>query len=292
MWGFSGACAPSGPLGLPRGNNGSMDAPSMSPERSTELAALRRRAYGPDADIALDPAAQQRLSELEELAHPPLVSRDEPVEPAGSSVREEPLAHPSRLSADRAAGSGDETPPEATDAAPPVVVTDRPWWRRIPLWGVTAVVGIAVGAAIGFTWPGDDGPPPDLTLRVDPNGGERGAGFTENLDYWGVDPGTVVPHEGYGPIQVWTALGIDESRCLLLSHEGSFLSATCTGAGLDPVLDFTIYDGLSLDLETPLPVGTVIRFVGHEGSVDVWVRPPGGQLPETISSTADRPSAA
>ena len=33
-----------------------------------ELAELRRRAYGPDGDIAADPAAQARLVELEENA--------------------------------------------------------------------------------------------------------------------------------------------------------------------------------------------------------------------------------
>ena len=53
MSGFSGACAPSGPLGLPRGNNGSMDAPSMSPERSTELAALPQRCLRADRASAL-----------------------------------------------------------------------------------------------------------------------------------------------------------------------------------------------------------------------------------------------
>ncbi|KRB38106.1 hypothetical protein [Microbacterium sp. Root180] len=274
-----------------------MDAPPLSPERSIELAALRRRAYGPDADIGLDPIALQRLSELEELARPPVESRGDPADPVdpapASSAEDDALAPPARPARDAPGARIVEPAPAAgTEVASPVVPPDRPWWRRIPLWGATAVVGIVLGAAIGFTWPNGDGPPPDVTLGVDPNGGERGAGFTENLDYWGVNPGTVVPHEGYDVIQVWTALGIDESRCLLLSHDGSFLSATCTGAGLDPVLDFTIYDGLSLDLETPLPVGTVIRFVGHEGSVDVWVRPPGGQVPEAISSSADRPSAS
>lgn len=265
----------------------------MSPERSSELAALRRRAYGPSADIALDPAAQQRLSELEELARPPLVPPAETLDPLtpefdraddaeapGAGRHRLPGADPTSLAA------------ELTDASPAAPPADRPWWRRIPLWSVTAVIGIAVGAAIALTWPNDDAPPPDLTLGIDPGGGERGAGFAENLDYWGVDPGTVVPHEGYDAIEVWTARGVDESRCLLLSHEGAFLSATCTGAGLDPVLDFTVYDGMSLDLETPLPVGTIIRFVGHEGSVDVWVRPPGGQAPEANSSSADRPSRA
>jgi hypothetical protein len=44
-----------------------MDAPrgSVEFEESDELERLRRRAYGPDADIAGDAAAQARLSELE-----------------------------------------------------------------------------------------------------------------------------------------------------------------------------------------------------------------------------------
>ena len=44
-----------------------MDAPrgSVEFEESDELQRLRRRAYGPDADIAGDAAAQARLSELE-----------------------------------------------------------------------------------------------------------------------------------------------------------------------------------------------------------------------------------
>lgn len=45
-----------------------MTASSLSPERMDELAALRRRAYGPGADIHEDVAAVARLRELEELA--------------------------------------------------------------------------------------------------------------------------------------------------------------------------------------------------------------------------------
>lgn len=267
-----------------------MDAPPLSPERSRELADLRRRAYGPGADIARDPVAQQRLSELEELA------RTVPDEPMADQV--DPYIEDAVPDGDEASAAVDEpaanagSAPEGASARPlvdsaePPSARSRRWWRRVPLWSITAVAGIAIGVAIGFTWPSDDGPPPDLTLGIDPSGGERGAGFAENLDYWGVDEGTVVPHEAYDVIQVWTALGVDGSRCLLLSHEGSFLSATCTGSGLDPVLDFTIYDGMSLDLQDALPVGTVIRFAGHEGSVDVWVRPPGGQDP-SASSEAD-----
>ena len=48
-------------------DNEYMDAPRgpVELEESDELERLRRRAYGPDADIAGDAAAQARLSELE-----------------------------------------------------------------------------------------------------------------------------------------------------------------------------------------------------------------------------------
>src|SRR4051794_13018106 len=52
----------------PRDDNGDMDAPSPTPERSRELADLRQRAYGPGADIDRDPDAVRRLGELEALA--------------------------------------------------------------------------------------------------------------------------------------------------------------------------------------------------------------------------------
>ncbi|AZS38377.1 hypothetical protein CVS47_03033 [Microbacterium lemovicicum] len=42
----------------------------MSVDDDAELARLRRRAYGPDADIAADPVALARLDELEQAARP------------------------------------------------------------------------------------------------------------------------------------------------------------------------------------------------------------------------------
>lgn len=285
-----------------------MEAPSQSPERSKELADLRRRAYGPDADIDRDPAAQRRLSELEALArtHAAGDAVDVAPEPAGPSA-------PSDVPDAQADAGGEASDPPPIPAAeeepgplpaiaaaePAGATVARPWWRRLPRWTVTALagvaagvaIGIAIGTAIGSAWTTDTEPPPDLTLGVEPGGGERGAGFIENLNYWGVDVGSMVPHQAFDVIQVWTARGIDDSRCLLLSHEGAFLSATCSGAGLDPVLDFTVYDSMALELDAPLPVGTVIRFIGRDASVDVWVRPPGGQReePEAMTSVSEFP---
>lgn len=293
-----------------------MEAPSLTPERSKELADLRRRAYGPDADIDGDPAALRRLSELEALARTQVADdvpdpfapaaqdgqagqagQDDPADPYDErDGRADAGEEASAPSLDEPAENPGPSPADPASAEPaPASSAARPWWRRVPLWSVTALAGIAAGVAIGLAWPTDSELPPDVTLKVEPGGGERGAGFTENLNYWGVDAGTVVPHEAFDVIQVWTARGIDDSRCLMLSHEGTFLSATCSGAGLDPILDFTVYDSMSIELDAALPVGTVIRFVGRDAAVDVWVRPPGGQReePEAMTSASESlPSAA
>lgn len=280
-----------------------MDAPSLSPERSRELADLRRRAYGPDADIQRDPAAQQRLHELEELARVASsgpdgdLGRPPDAAPAMIDVEEIP---PSRSDAgDGGEDHADEASVptvvgrESTEPvpAPPAGSPPRPWWRRVPLWSIAAVVGLAAGIAVGLAWQTDAEASPDVTLDIAPDGGQRGEGFTENLDYWGIDGGSVVPHDPYDVIEVWTARTVDESRCLMLSYEGQFLSATCSGAGLDPILDFTVYDGMSMELDTPLPDGTVIRFVGREGHVDVWVSSPGGQAGDAADTASRRDSA-
>jgi len=63
-----GILVPGAPLSRygARADNEGMDAPRGSVElEEAELERLRRRAYGPDADIAGDAAAQARLSELE-----------------------------------------------------------------------------------------------------------------------------------------------------------------------------------------------------------------------------------
>lgn len=281
-----------------------MDAPSLTAARSKELADLRRRAYGPNADIDSDPAAQHRLHELEELARPSASEAPPRLDPhrdghrRGSSPAGAPDGDRSEALSSVAVESAPEAPDEEASEVPDPAAPApaRRWWQRVPLWAVTAAVGIAVGLAAGLAWPTDSEPPPDVTLDVEPGGGERGAGFTENLDYWGVDPGSVVPHEPFDVIQVWTARAVDESRCVLLSHDGGFLSATCSGGGLDPVLDFTVYDGMSLEFDEPLPIGTVIRFVGRNGHVDVWVSAPGGRqagdASASTSSAASAPSRA
>ena len=165
-----------------------MDAPSLTAARSKELADLRRRAYGPHADIESDPAAQRRLHELEELARPPVVADAARLERTADVRRREPVAtggpEGERAEAEASVAPTSMTGVAVADAAEPAPSGPRrPWWRRVPLWAVTAALGVALGVAIGIAWPTDSEPPPDLVLDVEPGGGERGAGFTENLDY-------------------------------------------------------------------------------------------------------------
>ena len=88
-----------------------------------ELAALRRRAYGPDADIDGDPQALRRLEELENRA------------------REEYAVAPSAGSSPAAAAEGAER------GAPPTEIDVGPAPRRLG-WRVAAVAGVAAVAVL------------------------------------------------------------------------------------------------------------------------------------------------
>jgi hypothetical protein len=100
-----------------------------------ELAALRRRAYGPDADIAGDPKALLRLEELENRARLEIAALDTPS--AGA---------PAHSIAERPA------PPAVTDARPRA---RRLGWRAVAVAGVAAV---AVLVVVQITGPQTVGP--------------------------------------------------------------------------------------------------------------------------------------
>lgn len=254
-----------------------MDAPSPTPERSRELADLRQRAYGPDADIEGDPDAVRRLSELEAL------EREQP--PAEPVLPSEPASDPQP--ADQRSGAPaqdlDEAEPaasigESADSGDPPAA--RPaWWRRVPVWSVAAiclVAGIVIGVGALLLWPKPDTVDtlPDLTLGLASDTVERAPGFAQNLDYWGVQHGSVVAYDSFGSIGVWAARGQEESRCVMLSVEGQIFAASCAAKGLDPVFDFTVHDNLPVTYEgRPLPEGSVVRFIARTGGIDVWVRP-------------------
>ena len=147
-----------------------MDAPrgSVEFEQADELERLRRRAYGPDADIAGDAVAQDRLSELEAAQRrqatpvgdaatgvpapmPEHVPVAEPAEgsrsastsvpqPVGGAFAEHERAATSVIEQDPANGS-------TTDSGPINRAPAVPWWRRrrsLIVGGAIAVLALNV----------------------------------------------------------------------------------------------------------------------------------------------------
>ncbi|HEX5859018.1 MAG TPA: hypothetical protein VFY91_13020 [Microbacterium sp.] len=120
----------------------------MDADARAELAALRRRAYSRDADIAGDPVALQRLAELEERALP--------ASPEHASVQSRAAGAPEAVTptsdhAARGAPASHPPSPDGQPAVPPVPGRASP--RRGLIFGLVAAVAVlaaAAGAARGF----------------------------------------------------------------------------------------------------------------------------------------------
>lgn len=273
-------------------HNGVMDAPSQTPELSRELADLRRRAYGPDADIQRDPEALDRLHELEEIVRveteAATVAPIEEVEPPSEPVIEGKVSatqtEPAEPTATIAGAQDDPQSRTAREASA------RPWWRRGIVWAIAAVsllAGVAIGAwAYSLTLPR-----PDFTMEIDPGSGERGNNWNSVLAGWGVDPGSAVPYGQFNGLDVWTVISDHGSRCVLITRESDPMSISCAAQDLDPTLDLTVYPGMAVYFDEPMPDGTLIRMIARTGGIDVWVRTPGVPFEDQSLDTSWRDSA-
>jgi hypothetical protein len=236
-----------------------MDVRTLSVDDARELAELRRRAYGPDADIGDDPAAAKRLHELEEgrratseAVSPPA---DEGAEPTHDSI----------------SASVENPAPEPEDDVPTEHAPRRRWWRRVPVWSIAATA-LVVGATIGAASMTATVPRPDVVLRVAASEGGRDAAWQRELRAWGISPDSAVAFEQYNGVGVWTASSDEGSRCIILENGERPINATCVGGGFDPILDVTLYGGMDEAFDAPPPAGSVIRFIARDGAVEVWVR--------------------
>lgn len=244
-----------------------MEVPSPDIER--ELESLRRRAYGPDADIAADPEAAGRLDRLERAARATTGTRD-----ASGRNRQDPAPHH-----DHPAHVPHHTPEALTAPAPdpPDEPPARsPWWRTHPLWLAIATVAVSAAVAMGIAYVAA-GPPPDESLAM--TGDTPTEALKRNLQWLtathDIDRDSIVGHEGFAEMSVWTGRTDTGLRCLFLTAGDAYeLAASCMPAGLDPKIDFTLYSGMAELVGDDLPDGTALRFVHRGDVVDVWVRPP------------------
>ncbi|BDV30894.1 hypothetical protein [Microbacterium terricola] len=275
-----------------------MDAPLPLDARA-ELADLRRRAYGPDADIHADPAALARLRELEEkervaaeatatapasaaaaaddagaaaadaTAAPAAASTPASGAPASaaSGTATMPASDPGIASgAWERAATGQKTPDDAPPAA-------RSWWRRLPLWVLLVAAGL-VGIAIGAGLPRLFTAPPAATLSpvdIDEVGGEfLGA---DGLEFFGLDEDSLVPYEEYGDSRPWAGVNSSGARCIFIAVNGQWMDGGCTPAGLPPTAEYVAYDEAAA-VRSGLPIGSVVRYVQRQdGQIEVWEAP-------------------
>jgi len=258
-------------------------------DAAAELAELRRRAYGPDADIGKDAAAGRRLQELEDLLRPSLPPGPAseaaaaasigpaPMGPAPMGVRPREAAEASLSDAPADAPAVLDThtadPAETAPSVPQAtrvrrraraVLRERRTWI---VGGVGAVVGAAIAAAVmSHPWRG-----PDQVLGVDPDPPDvLSADYDGYLEILGLDRDGLRAYESASEFTPWVGDLASGGRCMLIARGADGLyGAACAGDGLDPVLDL-----MPAMWGVPGASGSMIRFVAHGDTVEVWLSGP------------------
>lgn len=228
-----------------------------------ELAALRARAYGADADIERDPAALARLAELEEW-HAFTTARNEQVAPSDPTV-DEPSAAAAATRAERGADAPRDPTPDIARRI------RREKLKALALGaGVATGIAVAIGGLLLWAAPRPSavlhqitGPPSDQVLRL--------ADYARSFL---VDESTLHGFEPFRNLSVWAASSSLGNSCLLVFEPSTdnFLGASCVPPPAEPtveIYDVPIY--ALQDWHEGLDVGAMARFVRNGDEVDVWV---------------------
>lgn len=232
-----------------------------------ELAALRARAYGRDADIFDDPAALQRLRELEQRASAADRSRGSgedgmPAEHlvaaasgghADSAVPDRPSAHDGLPST--APTGGADVPEKATPPGP------RPFTRRLAaLWAASVVAACLVtGVVVGIVTTYD--PTVVATLAEAPELGIPDG--VENL----ANAEDLIRFDDYLDVAV-VAVSIPDTdtydpgaECIAILGDPGWNQGGCSQRGFEAVVELTVTAGFPEEFRARHEVGTSLRFV-------------------------------
>ncbi|GAA5210044.1 hypothetical protein [Microbacterium kyungheense] len=282
-----------------------MSTPTDSPH--DELQSLRRRAYGPDADIHDDPVALARLQQLEEQQRAAAAPVDD--EPSSFAVFEDTGALP--LASDVTRDDGDdprarEAEPAATGDVPdeppaPQGATlssvegpgeqgsSRPWWRRRRvLWAGSLVLAVLLG--VGLTLSVQSITSGKIaTLGVDRDGewptqsfGDKPPGAQQFEDFHGL---TVVGlSQGFGG-------GVDQV-CLSVQStpngSGNIGAWGCGTVDFPAAASLIVSETAPPELRDAFPLGTALQFVLDGSQVHVYAKAPGvgGATPNTMPASS------
>jgi len=272
-----------------------MDAPRGSAdfEESDELQRLRRRAYGPNADIAGDASAQARLFELEAAqrqerapvvdtaaALPAPVSERVPVPkplqwsyPASTSIPQPVNGESAEHEPDGGSVTGqDPAGVPISDSQPIDGALSAPWWRRRRLlpWVIAAVAVLAAAIGIGV-FVVDESNQPTPVAQLTPQGQPGSASIPVDdpiFVAYGLTVADFVSYGAYGPLQIWSTTKPENRRCIAVVIENHVSVFECTAPSVDTIADFNI----DTNLVPPAPSGETpyIRFVLHDEVVDVY----------------------
>ncbi|HEX5856725.1 MAG TPA: hypothetical protein VFY91_01320 [Microbacterium sp.] len=300
---------------------------SVESDVTEELERLRERAYGPDADIAEDAAAQARLTELESARRIVVGGSGSPAHRAGGpasffdpaptdhraghsdttpvlrpgpasgteapsspgSVTERVPGSPAPGRRDELAGgsSGPDAPPAPVEGYTPAA--KPPWWRRRRSWAIVGAGALALAAvAVLIAWISPR--PPDRVLALQ-SIGERDE-FVDvygNLEWLGLDAEGLRRYEDFRGFSVWSGVSRYGTDCLLVSRPEQGLGAVgCSPEGLPTIADLQKYMGVSDEAFDDMPTGSLIRFVLNGDRVDVYLGE--ADAIRTIGSSTERRS--
>lgn len=234
-----------------------MDAPPLPSERRRELAVLRSRAYGPDADINGDADALARLIELEDLAR----ADGAPEVAAAGAESAPPQRQPAGVDRDTATVVLIDEPLASGASAAP-----RAGWRRVPLWAYI-LSALALGVLIGAIVPSLTSPHPVTTLQQIPIEGKP-------LDFqmYGVRAASPVRYESFHDLEVWSARTTQGSTCIVVANDaGEWVATGCAPEPLTPSADVMFYEGMRPIDGLDLPDGSLLRFVLREDVMEIWI---------------------
>ncbi|MGC5171012.1 hypothetical protein ACLQ2Q_10195 [Microbacterium sp. DT81.1] len=275
-----------------------MDTALGSIDESDELERLRERAYGPDADIAQDAAAQARLSELEAarrlsiIAPVPEVPRGGDAAPASGPAHGSifmatgPAGAPLPVDAHLESGPGARleegagpvttsvgaSAPAAAVAGAPTGLAATPWWRRrrwLAMIGGGVAAVLLVAAVVSSL-----APRPDFVLQLQgPAGDEQEiTDMNSSITWLGLDPEQLLRFEDFRGFRVWSGPTQYGTDCLIISRVDQGLAALgCSPAGLATIADLQRYSGVTDEVFADMPTGSMIRFVLDGDRVEVFL---------------------
>ncbi|NII71276.1 hypothetical protein [Microbacterium ulmi] len=276
----------------------------LTPDAEHELHELRRRAYGPGSEAGLDAHELERLQLLEERVR---AHRTRPTSaadavrgetPAAAAVRgdapssgrapasAEPATKPGSESetATAEAGAGAEaagarqTGIESGSRAAGLTRLLRRGWT-----GMAVGVGILLGVSATFAGIALGERAPDVVLHQASDDAADKPIVPVGLDYLAGDPDSLKHFGEWEGVTLWTMRRADDAVCLLLTIDGGLLDWGCALDRLDPQVDLWVFGGLSQMIDADLPVGSTVRFVVRDDTVDVWIDPAGEIVENAIN---------